>query len=525
MNQHRARTLAWGVFALIVVLLIAQGVLGWLTRTNPIDPNVSWANSGFLSFVVGLPLLTFPVVGFVIALRRPESSIGWIMLAIGFGFAFPTAGYAKYALVTRGGDLPFGRMAAAIDGPSWIPFIGLAGCYLLLLFPDGHLPSPRWRWFARAVGIGMALGYIGILVEPKLESFPTIANPLAVPALEPLFFGLVAVPIGIVGAAISLVRRYRRSSGTERLQLKWLAAAASVVAAIFGATFILSFAFDSGPGPTPTWMSLLQSLSLFTFALIPAAIGFAVLKYRLYEIDVVINKTVVFGIARGVHHRRLRGDRGGRGQRSWARRTSDPLGGRGGGRRGRLPAGARTSATISPTVSSTASAPRRTRCCPSSPTDSRATYATEDVLPRMARILAEGTGAARADVWLRVGESSGPPPRGRRMRRRRAASRRDAASRGRALPGPAPGRAPRRALDREAARRPRAPRPRSKLLADLASQAGLVLRNVRLTEELIARLDELRRRASGWCRRRTRSAASSSATCTTARSSSWSRSP
>src|SRR5438093_350655 len=101
---------------------------------------------------------------------------------------------------------------------------------LLLLFPDGYLASPRWRWFARAVGIGMALSFIGLLTGPTLEGFPKVDNPLAVPALQILAFGLVVIPLGIVGAAISLVQRYRRSSGAARLQLKWLAAAASIVA-------------------------------------------------------------------------------------------------------------------------------------------------------------------------------------------------------------------------------------------------------------------------------------------------------
>jgi signal transduction histidine kinase len=292
--NRRARTLAWAWFGLIVVFLIAQGVFGLLNRANATGVSGSWSVTGALSFLVGLPLLAFPVVGLVIALRRPENSIGWIMLGIAFGFSIPLGAYARYALQARGGALPGGAIASAFDGASWIPFIGLAGIYLLLLFPDGHLPSPRWRWFARAVGIGMALSFIGLLTSPGLESFPKIDNPLAVPALQILSFGLVVIPLGIVGAAISLVQRYRRSSGAARLQLKWLAAAASIVATTYLATFVLSLVFDVGPGPTPLWISLLQSVSLFTFGLIPAAIGFAVLKYRLYDIDVVINKTVVF---------------------------------------------------------------------------------------------------------------------------------------------------------------------------------------------------------------------------------------
>jgi signal transduction histidine kinase len=486
--KRRARTLAWAWFGLIVVFLVAQGVLAVLNRASSTGVNGSWSVTGALSFLVALPLLAFPVVGLVIALRRPENSIGWIMLGIAFGFSIPLGAYARYALQARGGALPGGAVASALDGASWIPFIGLAGVYLLLLFPDGHLPSPRWRWFARAVGIGMALAFIGLLTGPQLESFPKIDNPLAVPALQFLAFGLVVIPLGIVGAAISLVQRYRRSSGAARLQLKWLAAAASIVATTYLSTFVLSLVFDVGPGPRPLWISLLQSLSLFTFGLIPTAIGFAVLKYRLYEIDVVINKTVVFAslalfitsvyVAIVVGVGAIVGT------------TNDPV----------------LSAAAAAVVALAFQPVRRRaqrladrvvygkRATPyevlSEFSDRLAgTYATEDLLPRMARILAEGTGAARADVWVRGGDTLRPaatwptdapalgPVLAESLPEGAIAVRHQGELLGALSVVKKPGESSSAQED--------------KLIADLASQAGLVLRNAGLTQELLARLEEL----------------------------------
>jgi signal transduction histidine kinase len=488
MKAARARALAWACFGLMVAGFAAQAVFAVLSRVGATDASGTWGFTGALGVLVGLPLLAFPVVGLLIALRRPENSIGWILLAIGLMFSAPAGGYARYALLIRGGDLPGARVAAAIDNASWIPFIGLAGCYLLLLFPDGHLPSPSWGWFARAIGIGMALGFIGLLISPTIDGYPKVDNPLAIPALEFLSFGLIAVPIGIVGAAISLVRRYRRSSGAARLQLKWLAAAASIVAALFGSTFVLSLALDSGPGPTPMFMSALQSLSFFAFGLIPAAIGVSVLKYRLYEIDVVINKTVVFAslilFITAVYVAIVVG------------------------------VGALVGATNDPVLSATAAAvvalafqPVRRRAQHladrvvygkrATPYEVLSefserlagTYAAEDLLPRMVRILAEGTGAARADVWVRSGDTLRP-----------AATWPPEASAFDPIPvDPLPeGTIPVRHQGELLGALSVAKKPgeslsvqEDKLITDLASQAGLVLRNAGLTQELLARLEEL----------------------------------
>jgi hypothetical protein len=107
----------------------------------------------------------FPVVGFVVLSRRPRATLGWLMVSMGFTAAIPFQAYGFYAIEARGGELPFGPLALALGGPMWIPFIAISG-YLLLLFPDGHPPSPRWRWFSWACGIGLAIVAVGIWLYP-----------------------------------------------------------------------------------------------------------------------------------------------------------------------------------------------------------------------------------------------------------------------------------------------------------------------------------------------------------------------
>ena len=98
-------------------------------------------------------ILLFPIVGLILARKVPRNWIGWIMLLIGLSIAVPFDGYAQYALLTRHGELPAGRQLEAIGGPFWVPLIMLAGVFLVLLFPDGHVP-PGWRWFAWSAGRG-----------------------------------------------------------------------------------------------------------------------------------------------------------------------------------------------------------------------------------------------------------------------------------------------------------------------------------------------------------------------------------
>ncbi|MDQ3218371.1 MAG: hypothetical protein M3Q18_11095, partial [Actinomycetota bacterium] len=186
--------------------------------------------------------------------------------------------------------------------------LGLIGTFLILLFPDGRLPTPRWRPVAWLCGLVLLLLTVLIPLAPVPlnelgnDSLPPVANPLSVEALGPFFKGpvsalLLLLPLCILACAVSLIRRFRRSRGHERLQLKWLASGAGAVAALFLFSIVASFLTTS---PTrsaeePGWLTVMDRISLFSFLLIPAAVGVAILRHRLYDIDVIINRALVYG--------------------------------------------------------------------------------------------------------------------------------------------------------------------------------------------------------------------------------------
>jgi hypothetical protein len=212
-------------------------------------------------------------------------------------------GYGSYALATRPGSLPAGAAVDAASAWLWVPGIVPAGTLLILLFPDGRLPSPRWRWVVWLTIASMVLVSIAITFEPGTladEGFPHLHNPLAIPALkpvlDPLQLFLIGIPVCMVASAAALVVRFRRSRGAERLQLTWLAMAAAVVAAVYAVALIASVGQSWGQADTSGWVSVLQNLALASFALIPISIGIAILRYRLYDIDRLISRAVAYAI-------------------------------------------------------------------------------------------------------------------------------------------------------------------------------------------------------------------------------------
>ena len=211
------------------------------------------------------------------------------MLAMGVGLAIlgPFAAYGMFA-IERG--LPFGPAALAIGAPGWVPFIAISG-YVLLLFPDGHLPSPRWRWFAWVCGIGLALVIVAIWLGPgdfADSGYPDVRNPFGVEALAPFFdvfgFLLLAAPLLVVGGFVGLVVRLRRTTdNVVRHQIRWLTYEAALIAGLFALSFI------PGVG-NEAWDSVIQNLASLLFILIPVIVGSTILQYRLYDIDVVIRR-------------------------------------------------------------------------------------------------------------------------------------------------------------------------------------------------------------------------------------------
>ncbi|HEY3477965.1 MAG TPA: hypothetical protein VGL02_03615, partial [Streptomyces sp.] len=185
----------------------------------------------------------------------------------------------------------------------WLPAVGITGTFLLLLFPDGRLLGRRWRYVGWTSAVAMVVGVMGLILNPGPlgdAGYPGVQNPLGVDALGPVldvsWVAIFVVVVMMVASAASLVVRYRRARGPERQQVKWLAAAAAGVAAVYAVVVPVGALVDPSSQDTPAWLSAAQTASLLSFGLIPVAIVFAVLRYRLYEIDVIIRRTLVYAV-------------------------------------------------------------------------------------------------------------------------------------------------------------------------------------------------------------------------------------
>ena len=236
---------------------------------------------------------TFAVVGAVLVAVRPTNVIGWIMSAIALMVSTFLAGdsYAAYVMVTRGHPDALAVVSAWIGSWYWLTLLVLVLIYMPLLFPDGRLPSRRWLPIAVLAGVGM-LGVVvlGTLADTlPLNEAPgyEIDNPIGIEGLANVedlpVFGVLSslLVVCIIGAGASVVMRFRRSRGAERQQMKWFAYAVVPMLLIPTDGFL--------PG-------IISSVALGVVLLgLPTAIGIAVLRYRLYEIDIIINRTLVYG--------------------------------------------------------------------------------------------------------------------------------------------------------------------------------------------------------------------------------------
>ena len=250
-------------------------------------------NVGFL-----VALLSFTVVGVVVATRQPQNAIGWLLLEIGLTGILSGAvdGYSAYALYVNP-DMPGAELIVSATQWLWVPAFGIGFTFLLLLFPDGHLPSPRWRWFARVTAVDLVVISLAIVLSPgEIDGWPGVRNVFAIDGAQFLLVAFVWFPVAIVASAASLIIRLRRSRGVERAQIKWLVTAATIVATFYAFILIVSLLTSEG---SASWIQFLQNLTIVLFGLLPVAIAFSVLRYRLFDIDLVIRKAVLIGLMAG----------------------------------------------------------------------------------------------------------------------------------------------------------------------------------------------------------------------------------
>ena len=298
MRRRASFWLAWSL-AGISVAMFAVGLLFALLTLNVSDPVKQPSTGGIGEELVYVPFLAFPIVGALIASKRPRNPIGWICLISGlFWMFFALEGASEAYDQARTGTVTSSITLDALFQGSWVPPVGLLGIYTILLFPDGRLPSSRWRPFALLAGAVMVLIPIAFVFTPgPLEGHPGMSNPFGLEAYPWLqgvtLFLVLLLPLCILTSAFSLALRYRRSGTEVREQIKWLAFTASLVGVTYLSVVIVSLYFE--PVFSPVLLGLIQHVGLVSFAGIPTAIGIAILKYRLYDIDIIINRALVYG--------------------------------------------------------------------------------------------------------------------------------------------------------------------------------------------------------------------------------------
>jgi signal transduction histidine kinase len=490
----KSRTAFWCALSIWALTLAVAGGALIFNHLYPLPPALAAGAGNVANGLAAVMFIEgFTIVGALLIWKRSANPIGWLMSATG----------VSYGLALGGGSLllHFPQTRAWGHWFGLLFFLGLGfTVFVLLLFPTGSLPSGRWRPVAWAAGAGIVAWALGNTFAPVSLSSGT-PGPVRVAGPAGRIFdvlagaGIALVAVAGLAAVVSLVFRYRRARTVEREQLKWLVYAGALI--VVAAVAVTPIKNILGPGSSAA-TNLENAVTTGSVALVPIAIGIAIFRYHLYDIDVVINKTLVYGslavFITGVYVAIVVG------LGSLAQR------------------GARPSLTLS--IAATAvvaiafqpvrqwvqhAANRLVYGRRATPYEVLAdfaermagAYAAEDLLPRMARILAEGTAATRADVWLKSGEVFHD---------------------GAAWPTDAPPLPPARATAADVPAYLAADRilpvryqgevlgalsvskrpgetltpTEDRLLTDLAGQVGLVLKNAGLREQLLARLEEIR---------------------------------
>lgn len=293
-RRYRSRSTAWVLFAFYLVFPVVVSLLLLLLWLRPGYSPSSIFLGLWISSLIFLPLT---LVGTLLAAYRPENRIGWVMLLSGLLWHFSSFG----DLFANNPDAFAGLPALWISWLSIWPTnlaLGLVLMVLPLLFPNGDLPSPRWKPALWLIAAGLLAWMIGDAFGPEVMNQPApeaVKIPAVVDFLEQVNPLSIALLIGAMAACVaSLVVRFRRARGVERQQLKWI----TFVGAAIAATFILAgITATLDPGNKGGWLGSLGWYGMFFFTLagLPVAIGVAVLRYRLYEIDRIINRALVYG--------------------------------------------------------------------------------------------------------------------------------------------------------------------------------------------------------------------------------------
>jgi hypothetical protein len=284
--------LAWALWALAMLGIVAVLWFDHLLRQAG-RADLVQLNASAVPFL--LALVSAPTVGAVLATRRPRHPVGWLLLGLGasIGLSGFIDGYAPYGLLARPGALPAVRWAAIYSPAMTVAGIGCLS-FVLLLTPTGSLPSPRWRWWARVTAAAPVLFLVAVTLEPEPldPAYRSVTNPLGLQALQlPIAITDVVASgitvVGVVVGALSLMVRFRRAHSVERQQLRWVALAAVLVAL---AILVALAGMGVGSEALITWAAGVS------FAILPLAIGAAVARYRLYDLDRILSRTLAYGL-------------------------------------------------------------------------------------------------------------------------------------------------------------------------------------------------------------------------------------
>jgi hypothetical protein len=287
MSHRTAAWLAWSLWALSLALTVLSIWLLFLSLSHPgVHIFVHWIEGTVLA-------IGFSTVGALVAPRYSQNSVGWIFCAVGFLYAAVhfVAEYAIYTLLAAPGSLPTGDAAAWVFSWLFVPQLGLSGL-LLLLFPDGRVQSIGWRWFAWLIVLASLASMVMAALSPgEIVGLEPIHNPFGIEGLPNVYELVQALMLTLLLiAASSQLVRLRRARGVEQQQIKWFAYAAVVASTGSILTYVVPVAIGA---------PLLGLVSYVPFVVgvvsVPISMGIAILRYKLYDIDLLINRTLVYG--------------------------------------------------------------------------------------------------------------------------------------------------------------------------------------------------------------------------------------